>query len=46
MKRYRTNTYDHDPQIVAEIAHRWRPFLDRYGYEVPATRAVEPPADS
>jgi hypothetical protein len=23
-----------------------RPFLDRYGYEVPATRAVEPPADS
>jgi hypothetical protein len=46
MKRYRTNTYDHDPRIVAEIAHRWRPFLDRYGYEVPATRAVEPPADS
>jgi hypothetical protein len=46
MKRYRTNTYDHDPRIVAEVAHRWRPFLDRYGYEVPATRAVEPPADS
>ena len=35
MKRYRTNTYDHDPRIVAEVARRWRPFLDRYGYQVP-----------
>jgi hypothetical protein len=35
MKRYRTNTYQHDPRIVAEIARRWRPFLDRYGYQVP-----------
>jgi len=35
MKRYRTNTYRHDPRIVAEIATRWRPFLDRYGYEPP-----------
>ena len=22
--------------IVAEIAHRWRPFIDRYGYPIPA----------
>jgi hypothetical protein len=36
MKRYRTNTYDHDPRIVNEIASRWRPFIDRYGYEIPA----------
>ena len=35
MKRYRTNTYSHDPRIVAEVARRWRPFIDRYGYEVP-----------
>jgi hypothetical protein len=35
MKRYRTNTYNHDPRIVAEVARRWRPFLDRYGYQVP-----------
>ena len=35
MKSYRTNTYRHDPRIVAEIATRWRPFLDRYGYAVP-----------
>ncbi|NCY03399.1 MAG: sulfotransferase, partial [Planctomycetia bacterium] len=32
MKRYRTNTYAHDPRIVAEVSRRWRPFLDRYGY--------------
>ena len=37
MRRYRTNTYRHDPRIVAEIARRWRPFIDRYGYTVPAT---------
>jgi len=36
IKRYRTNTYDHDPRVVAEVAHRWRPFLERYGYDVPA----------
>ncbi len=35
MRRYRTNTYRHDPRIVAEIAHRWKPFIDRYGYTVP-----------
>mgnify|MGYP006268354719 FL=1 len=35
MKRYRTNDYRHDPRIVAEIARRWRPFIDRYGYAVP-----------
>jgi hypothetical protein len=35
MKRYRTNTYAHDPRIVAEISRRWRPFLDRYGYGPP-----------
>lgn len=35
MKCYRTNTYSHDPRIVAEVARRWRPFIDRYGYEVP-----------
>jgi hypothetical protein len=42
MRRYRTNTYDHDPRIVAEIARRWRPFIDRYGYEIPAVRAAGP----
>jgi len=35
MKQYRTNTYRHDARMVAEIARRWRPFIDRYGYEVP-----------
>ncbi len=35
MKQYRASTYRHDPRIVAEIARRWRPFLDRYGYAVP-----------
>jgi hypothetical protein len=35
MKRYRTNTYDHDPRVVAEVARHWRPFIDRYGYAVP-----------
>lgn len=37
MKRYRTNTYRHDPRLVAEIATRLRPFIDRYGYRVPET---------
>ncbi len=36
MRRYRTNKYDHDPRIVGEIASRWRPFIERYGYQVPA----------
>jgi hypothetical protein len=35
MKRYKTNTYDFDPRLVAEIARRWQPFIDRYGYQVP-----------
>ena len=37
MKRYRTASYRHDPRIVAEISRRWRPFIERYGYDVPAT---------
>ena len=36
MKRYRTNTYNHDPRIVGEITRRWRPFIERYGYQAPA----------
>ena len=36
MRRYRTNTYRHDPRLVAEIASRCKPFLDRYGYAAPA----------
>ena len=36
-KDYRTNTYRHDPAVVAEVARRWKPFLDRYGYAPPAT---------
>ena len=40
MKRYRTNTYRHDPRIVSEIAARWQGFIDRYGYEVPAVDAA------
>jgi hypothetical protein len=36
MKRYRTNTYEHDQRVVAEVARRWEPFIRRYGYEVPA----------
>lgn len=46
MKRYKTNTYDHDPRIVAEIASRWRPFIDRYGYQVPETKSQPPQADA
>lgn len=40
MKRYKTNTYDHDPRVVAEIARRWQPFIERYGYQVPQANAV------
>lgn len=36
MRRYRTNTYRHDPRLVAEISARCKPFLDRYGYTPPA----------
>lgn len=36
MKRYRTNTYRHDPRLVAEISRRCGGFLDRYGYAAPA----------
>jgi omega-hydroxy-beta-dihydromenaquinone-9 sulfotransferase len=44
MKRYRTNTYDHDPRVVAEVARRWRPFIDRYGYTVPEPAGERQPA--
>ena len=37
MKGYTTNTYHHDPRIVSEIAERWQPFIERYGYKKPAT---------
>ena len=36
MRRYRTNTYRHDPRLVAEISARCRGFLDRHGYAAPA----------
>jgi len=36
MRRYRTNTYRHDPRLVAGISSRCKPFLDRYGYAAPA----------
>jgi hypothetical protein len=36
MRRYRTNTYRHDPRLVAAITTRCKPFLDRYGYAAPA----------
>jgi hypothetical protein len=39
MKRYRTNTYRHDPRLVDEIARRCRFFIDRYGYDVPQVAA-------
>ncbi len=35
MTKYRTNTYRHEPRLVEQIARRWRPFLERYGYAVP-----------
>jgi hypothetical protein len=37
MKGYTTNTYQHDPRIISEIAKRWQPFIQRYGYEQPTT---------
>lgn len=37
MKRYRTNTYHHDPRIVEGIRSRWGSFLDRYPYEPPVS---------
>jgi hypothetical protein len=39
MKRYRTNTYRHDPRLVGEIARRCRFFIDRHGYEIPRETA-------
>ncbi|MFM7412963.1 MAG: sulfotransferase family protein [Planctomycetota bacterium] len=36
MRKYRTNSYRHDPRLVAEIETRCRGFLDRYGYAAPA----------
>ncbi|NDC54115.1 MAG: sulfotransferase [Planctomycetia bacterium] len=39
MRNYRTNRYDPDPRIVAEVARRWRPFIDRYGYRPPDVTA-------
>jgi len=46
MKQYRTASYRHDPRLVAEISHRWRPFIERYGYAVPAQsrESSSPPA--
>jgi hypothetical protein len=35
MKRYRTNTYRHDPRLAAEITRHCRGFMDRYGYAEP-----------
>jgi hypothetical protein len=35
MRSYRTNTYRHDPRIVAAVARRWGDFIDRYGYRPP-----------
>jgi hypothetical protein len=35
MRQYRTNTYQLEPRLVAEITRRWQPFIDRYGYAAP-----------
>jgi len=32
MRQYRTNTYQLEPRLITEIARRWQPFIDRYGY--------------
>ncbi len=37
MTKYRTNTYRHEPRLVSEIARRWQPFIERYGYRAPDT---------
>jgi len=37
MKRYRTNTYRHDPRLVAAITRHCRAVIDRHGYAIPAT---------
>ncbi len=29
---YRPNRYELAPELRAEIAHRWKPYFDRYGY--------------
>jgi len=36
MRDYRTNSYLHDPRIVAAIGRRWSGFIERYGYRPPA----------
>jgi len=33
-KHYRTNRYECDPLLHAEIARRWAPYFERYGYPV------------
>ena len=35
MKKYHASTYRPHSRIDAEIARRWQPFLDRYGYAAP-----------
>ncbi len=35
MRQYRTNTYQLEPRLIAEIVRRWQPFIDRYGYAAP-----------
>jgi hypothetical protein len=32
---YETNRYDLAPELRAEIARRWQPFIRRYGYSAP-----------
>ncbi|MFM9057565.1 MAG: sulfotransferase family protein [Planctomycetaceae bacterium] len=44
MKRYRTNDYRIEPRLVDEIARRWRPFIDRYGYRAPDLAPAPAPA--
>ncbi len=33
-REYKTNRYEIAPELRREIAHRWRFYFDRYGYEV------------
>jgi len=35
MKRYRPNTFRHEPRLVAEIARRLAPVIERHGYQTP-----------
>jgi omega-hydroxy-beta-dihydromenaquinone-9 sulfotransferase len=34
-KNYRTNKYEHSPELRAEISRRWGPVIERYRYEAP-----------